>query len=60
MKLGERVRRKPVTFMLSEEAGPGHRPTLEGTVVYIHPQGRYHTVEFQTSGGPIRESFMGV
>lgn len=59
MEIGDRVRREPVTFMLSEEKGPGHRPTVEGTVVWIHPKGRFHTVEFHTPGGPVRECFQG-
>lgn len=27
------------------------------TVVYIHPQNRFFTVEYQTRGGPVRECF---
>ena len=29
-------------------------------VVYIHPKGHYHTVEFELNGGHVRESFKGV
>lgn len=60
MELGDRVKRVPETFGLSEHTGPGARPALTGTVVYIHPKGRYHTVEFQTPGGPVQECFEGV
>lgn len=31
-----------------------------GRVVYIHPKGYYHTVEFELNGGHVRESFKGV
>lgn len=57
VKLGERVRRIPGT--LSCAVDKSTRP-MEGKVVYIHPKGRFHTVEFQTMGGPVRESFMGL
>ena len=30
---------------------------LRGTVVYVHPAGRFHVVEFEKG---VRESFMGV
>ena len=60
MELGDRVKRVPETFGLSEHTGPGARPALTGTVVYIHPKGRYHTVEFILRGGRVRESFPGV
>lgn len=33
--------------------------TLTGVVVYIHPEGRYYTVEFQNGESRFRESFMG-
>lgn len=29
-------------------------------VVYIHPKGYYHTVEFELNGGHVRENFKGV
>lgn len=35
------------------------RPVV-GRVVYIHPKGYYHTVEFELNGGHVRESFKGV
>lgn len=57
VQLGERVRRIPGT--LSCAVDKSARP-MEGKVVYIHPKGRFHTVEFQTMGGPVRESFMGL
>lgn len=57
VKLGEPVRRIPIT--LSCTVDKSARP-MEGRVVYIHPKGRFHTVEFSTMGGPIRESFSGI
>lgn len=47
---GRRVRCQPVTF------GDGKRYT--GRVIYAHSGGRWITVEFETPGGPLRESFM--
>lgn len=47
---GSRVSCRPVTF------GDGKRYT--GRVIYAHAGGRWITVEFETPGGPLRESFM--
>lgn len=33
---------------------------LRGTVVWIHPKGRFHLVRFLTPGGPLLECFQGV
>lgn len=57
VQMEERVRRIPLTITCTVEKT--HRP-LEGRVVYIHPKGRFHTVEFPTMGGPVRESFAGI
>lgn len=57
VKLGEPVRRIPIT--LSCAVDRSIRP-MEGRVVYIHSKGRFHTVEFWTPGGPLRESFAGI
>lgn len=58
IKLGQEIKIAPVTF------GPGdgslretNQKTMKGRVVYIHPAGRYHTVEFDHG---VRESFLGV
>lgn len=32
---------------------------MTGTVVYIHPLGRFHIVEFELWGGKVQESFLG-
>ena len=63
LTVGEKVLRTPGTFydvvfnkdgrMKSE-----HHP-MTGTVTYVHPGNRFHVVEFETSGGAIRESFRG-
>lgn len=31
--------------------------TMEGTVIYIHPKGRFFRVEFETESGCLRESY---
>lgn len=59
MKLGDKVMRLPVTFTIGDEKKNGKRG-MTGRVVYIHPRSRYHTVEFELRGGPVRESFLGV
>ena len=65
MKLGDKVMRLPETFTDSGEdkrslRRPVADPPLEARVVYIHPKGHYHTVEFELNGGHVRESFKGV
>lgn len=57
VQMEERVRRIPIT--LSCAVDKSARP-MEGRVVYIHSKGRFHTVEFWTPGGPLRESFAGI
>ena len=42
LKVGDRVRCKVHYGM----EGGGSLPAEEGTVVYVHPQGRFYTVEF--------------
>lgn len=60
MKIGDSAQRVLETFGNYEESKDGKKKKpLTGTVVYIHPAGRYHTVEFEVSGGKIRESFQG-
>lgn len=66
MKIRDRVQRVPETFGETErsETGTGKRKArrraYDGTVIYIHPLGRFHVVAFETRGGTIRESFAGV
>lgn len=64
MKIGDKVVRTPHTVgegmpvgtICSEGAG---KP-MRGTVVWIHPKGRFHVVEFDVCGRKLRESFLGV
>lgn len=61
MKIGDKVSRIPLTLGFGFEDKVASRTRRRtGTVVYIHPKKRYHIVEFQTEGGPVREAFMGV
>ena len=46
LKLGDRVRRRIEYGM----EGGTLLPAEEGTVVYIHPEGRFYTVEFTFPG----------
>lgn len=58
MEIGDKVIRTPITFtdLLRNKGEPQHKP-MKGTVVYIHQEGRYHTVEFELPGGKVRENF---
>lgn len=60
MKLGQKVMRVPETFTDTGEDRKSVKRPMVGRVVYIHPQGRYHTVEFELGGGTVRERFLGV
>lgn len=61
VKIGDIVVRKPETFNRYDEEKKKHiNAPMRGKVVYVHPKGRFHIVEFMTGGGPIRESFHGV
>lgn len=66
VKIGDRVQRVPETFGETEEIRDRNRKrkarrrAYDGTVIYIHPLGRFHVVAFETRGGTIRESFAGV
>lgn len=56
MKIGETVIRHPITVLARPNRYDEAEP-LVGKIVYIHPQGRYHTVEFTAGGRRFRESF---
>lgn len=60
MKVGQKVVRYPETFWERERDRNSPKRPLSGKVVYIHPKGRYHTVEFDLPGGKVRENFPGV
>lgn len=58
IRLGDRVTVKPVTFSVSGK--DGKEKSLPGRVVYIHPKGRYCTLEFEVGVREtvkLRESF---
>ncbi len=55
--MGERVHRLAISMSGTDSKRP---MPMEGQVVYIHPKGRFHVVEFLTRGGPVRESFTGI
>ncbi|MBR2943383.1 MAG: hypothetical protein IKB82_08295 [Clostridia bacterium] len=57
VQIGDRVRRKPITFGAKGDCD--ELRSMTGTVVYVHPKGRYHTVEFKFGEQAIRESFAG-
>lgn len=62
MKIGDKVQRRPETFGGLEGksfGATGRRRALTGEVVYIHPEGWYHMVEFTVRGGKVRECFLG-
>lgn len=60
MKIGQKVRRVPTGLTQMAESGKQEHRPMTGKVVYIHPEGRYHLVEFETWGGTVRECFQGV
>lgn len=54
VRVGDTVQRRPVSFSDSDAK---NARLLRGTVVYVHPAGRFHVVEFEKG---VRERFMGV
>lgn len=54
MNVGDKVR-KPIEYGMSGGTLLGPVP---GTVVYVHPSGRWYTAEFKLDGGTVRESFL--
>lgn len=61
MKVGDKVRRTPLTFGVEHPLhGRQVKVPQEGKVVYIHPEGRFHVVEFpMPRNKTVRESFWG-
>lgn len=59
MKIGQKVRRMPLSLTQTADNGKQEHRPMTGKVVYIHPQGRYHIVEFEVCGGTVRECFDG-
>lgn len=59
IRLGDRIAVRPVTFDAGETPD-GKKKTATGRVVYIHPRGRYCTLEFKVGAREpvkLRESF---
>ena len=54
VQVGDVVYRKPISFSDSDAK---NAQTMRGTVVWVHPAGRFHVVEFEKG---VRERFMGV
>lgn len=59
MRIGQKVRRVPLSLTQTTDSGKQEHRPMTGKVVYIHPQGRYHIVEFEVCGGTVRECFDG-
>ncbi len=57
MKIGDIVRQKSSTMKGDFNFSASEKTPMEGKVIYIHPQGRFYTVEFSLRGGKVRESF---
>ena len=58
IKLGDRITVKPTTFDVPGEKG--RAKAIPGTVVYVHPAGRYCVLEFDVGRrepATVRESF---
>lgn len=59
VQIGDIVTRRPITFTdTAKDRNEGSR-LLRGKVVYIHPKGRFHVVEFGDGSKTVRESFYG-
>ena len=63
MKLGDKIKKRVYwteidrsRIRLSKGCVQKHE-IAEGTVVYIHPKGRFYTLEFNLPTGSFRESF---
>lgn len=57
VQIGDIVARRPVTFSDGENKVA---QVMRGRVVYVHPKGRFHVVEFGEGRRAVRESFAGV
>jgi hypothetical protein len=57
VQVGDIVKRKPITFSDHDRKDAGW---MLGRVIWIHPLGRFHVVEFGEGRQAVRESFMGV
>lgn len=56
IRIGDTLMAKPVTFGGRDQTGA--RKAMPGTVIFVHPQRRFCTLEFTVGlGAKIRESF---
>ena len=56
VQVGDTVMRKPITIPKSVNSEMGTE-LMSGKVVYVHPQGRFHVVEFAP---PLRNVLAGI
>ena len=57
VSVGDKVLRTPRTFSKPGRKTDGYERTqMKGTVVYVHPKGRFHLVEFAEG---LKECFRG-
>ena len=56
MEINERVSEKTKTLTTDRT---GEKEFRQGRIIYVHPLGRYYTVEFPVGSGFVRESFPG-
>lgn len=59
MMVGDIVRRKSFAMKGDFNFSSSEKTPMEGKVIYIHPEGRFFTVEFAVRGGKVRECFLG-
>lgn len=59
VRVGDVVARRPVTFTDSTSENKVAR-LMTGRVVYVHPAGRFHVVEFGEGRRAVREAFAGI
>ncbi len=61
MQIGDKIPFCPSAFIETQEDRNGKRykmaHTVTGRVTYIHPEGRYYTVEATVNGYTVRENF---
>lgn len=60
VKVGDWVTRRPISFTDYSETRTKKAREMTGQVVYIHPKGRFHLVEFRAGNNTLRECFFGV
>lgn len=60
LQVGDRVSRVCVALTGQDGFNAKEPARLTGRVVWVHPEGRFHVVEFQLGGGAVRECFLGV